>query len=80
MASITVRDIPDDVYRAIAAAAEASHRSINKEIVACLERAFRSRRISIEEEFRRLDELHERIGRFDLTDETIDEAKREGRP
>ena len=80
MATTTVRDIPDDLYRALAEAAAGNHRSINKEIIARLEASFRSRRMSLEEEFRRLDELHDRIGRFDLTDEEINAAKREGRP
>jgi hypothetical protein len=79
MASITVRDIPDDIYHAIAQAAELNHRSINKEIIAGLEKSFLPHRISVEEELRQLDELHARIGTIDWTDEQIDAAKREGR-
>jgi plasmid stability protein len=78
MASITVRGIPDNVYRAITNAAELSHRSINKEIIACLERSYLSRRVSIEDEVRKLEELRKSLGP-DFTWGDFDEAKRWGR-
>jgi len=78
MASITVRGIPDDIYRAIAQAAELNHRSINKEIIASLEKLFRVRRISVEDELRELEELRKSLGP-DFTWGDIDEAKNWGR-
>jgi hypothetical protein len=78
MASITVRDIPDDIYGAIAEAAELNHRSINKEIIACLERSFRVSRLSVEEELRDLEELRKSLGP-DFTWGDFDAAKKWGR-
>ena len=80
MASITVRDIPDVLYQRLGEAAAQNHRSLNKEIIARLEASFRSRRVSVEEELRQLDELRRRIGTFEVTDEEINAWKRSGRP
>ena len=78
MASITVRDIPDDVYRAIAEAAELNHRSINKEIIASLEKLFRTQRLTVEEELRDLADLRKSLGP-DFTWGDFDAAKEWGR-
>lgn len=80
MPSITVRGIPDELYDDLKRAAEASHRSLNGEILARLEETFRARRIPVEEELRQLRDIRRRIGWVGLTDEEIDEAKRKGRP
>lgn len=36
--SITLKNIPDDIYDSLRSAAQAHHRSLNSEIIACLER------------------------------------------
>ncbi|MDJ0703039.1 MAG: Arc family DNA-binding protein [Leptolyngbyaceae cyanobacterium MO_188.B28] len=38
MASITVKNIPDDLYEKLREAATLNHRSVNSEIIVCLER------------------------------------------
>ena len=42
MASITVKNIPDDLYLNLKQLANANHRSINSEILVCIEKAVRS--------------------------------------
>ncbi|MBW3535378.1 MAG: Arc family DNA-binding protein [Gemmatimonadetes bacterium] len=79
MPSITVRGIPDELYDELKRAAEASHRSLNGEILARLEETFQARSIPVEDELRQLEKLHERIGWVGLTNEEIDRAKRTGR-
>lgn len=37
--SITLKNIPDHVYNSLRAAADAHHRSLNGEIIACLEQS-----------------------------------------
>ncbi len=37
-ATITLKNIPDDIYDSLKQAADAHHRSINSEAIACLER------------------------------------------
>ncbi|MFW6063430.1 MAG: FitA-like ribbon-helix-helix domain-containing protein [Chloroflexota bacterium] len=80
MATITVKNIPDDLYEKLKEQAAAHHRSINSEIIACIENAVRSRRIDPEAEIARARMLRERLGDFYTTEEEITRAKREGRP
>lgn len=40
MASLTIKNIPDDLYEHLKQAANAHHRSINSELIYCLERTF----------------------------------------
>jgi plasmid stability protein len=44
MATITVKNIPDDLYLALKQAAEATHRSVNGEIIARIEQTLRRER------------------------------------
>jgi hypothetical protein len=39
MATLTVKNIPDDVYQELKSQAEKQQRSLNQEIIACLEQA-----------------------------------------
>ena len=48
MANITVKNIPADLYEHLKESAGANHRSINGEIIACIERAVGSRKIDVE--------------------------------
>ncbi|MBM4220802.1 MAG: Arc family DNA-binding protein [Gammaproteobacteria bacterium] len=46
--TITLKNIPDDIYASLKSAAEANHRSLNSEVIACLERVLLPARISPE--------------------------------
>ena len=48
MATVTVKNIPDDIYERLKAVAEINRRSINSEIIVCIENAVASRRIDPE--------------------------------
>ena len=54
MATITLKNIPDDLYELLKAAAKAHHRSINSELIHCLEQSFKPRPVSPEERLERL--------------------------
>ena len=47
MATITVKNIPDELYDLVKQSAKAQHRSINNEIIACLERSFLSKSVDV---------------------------------
>jgi plasmid stability protein len=47
--TLTLKGIPDDVYAQLKAAAEVHRRSLNSEVIACLENALLPRRISASE-------------------------------
>ena len=44
MKTITVKSIPDDVYERLRQSATENHRSINSEIIVCIERSVQSRK------------------------------------
>lgn len=47
-ASITLKNIPDAIYQPIERAAKRHHRSMNSEIIACLEQALAPRPVDLE--------------------------------
>ena len=48
MATITVKNIPDDLYERLKQAARAHRRSINSEVIVCIERAVGLRQRDVE--------------------------------
>lgn len=59
---------------------KANHRSINSEIIACIESAVYPRRIDPEQFLTEVRKLREAFGGYVITDEEINQVKREGRP
>jgi len=79
MATITVKNIPDDLYNRLKLQAEANHRSINREIIACIEGSVRSRRIDPEQILTEARRVREITSRYKITDAELDQAKNAGR-
>ncbi len=79
MATITVKNIPADLYARLRQSAEANRRSINSEIIVCIERAVSSRRINLEAFLTRVRILREKSAGWLITDEEFTEAKAAGR-
>jgi plasmid stability protein len=81
MASITIKNIPDEIYERLKLMAKLRHRSINSEIIHSLEKSVG---LSVEDprELRkRLAEFREKVGkRGTLSSDEIDKAINEGRP
>jgi antitoxin FitA len=80
VASITIRNIPDELYEDLKQLAEANHRSINREVIACIERWVRGGRIDPDLVLARAREIRESIKGRPITDAELTEAKRTGRP
>jgi antitoxin FitA len=80
MATITVKNIPDELYEQLRESAGANHRSINGEIIACIEQAVRSPGIDVEEVLEQARKLRAKWRGPPITDEELMEAKRAGRP
>jgi len=80
MTAITVKNIPADLYERLKQSAKANRRSLNSEILACIEQAVTSQPINVEALVQRARRLRERAPDYLLTDEAFDQAKREGRP
>jgi len=59
--SITLKNIPDPIYQRIKQAAKRNHRSMNNEIIACLEQALAPRPVDIEARLDQARRLRERF-------------------
>ncbi len=76
--NITIKNIPDPLYAHLKQSAELHHRSINSEVIACLERVLLPQRISAQERLERAHVLRQEIAHYGA--EGIDQAIEEGRP
>lgn len=76
--TLTLKNIPDDVYARLKVAAELNKRSINSEALICLESVLAPGRSTATERLQRARALREQLGTaFDA--EELDALKREGR-
>jgi len=80
MPTITVKNIPAELYDRLKRSAQANRRSINSEIIVCIERALYSRQIDTEAILPRARELREKTVDYPITDEEFTQAKATGRP
>lgn len=80
MATITIKNIPDDLYAELKLVAAHNRRSVNSEVIISIERAVRSSRIEPDELLEKIRVLREATVVYTLTDDILDNAINEGRP
>ena len=80
MPTLTVKNIPDALYILLKRQAEMNRRSINSEIIMCIERTIRSSRIDPEAHLARARVLREKSGEYLITEDEFNQAKTTGRP
>ncbi len=80
MATITVKNIPDDLYAGLKQAAVANHRSINSEVIVCVEQVLRSQRLPVDTVWPGPIDCENLTKDHPITDAEFDQAKRSGRP
>lgn len=79
MPTITVKNIPADLYERLKQSAAANRRSINSEIIVYIERAVRSRQIDPDAILARARQLRQKsIGHL-ISDDEFTQAKAAGR-
>lgn len=78
--TLTLKNIPDEVYERLKASAQANRRSLNSEAIVCLESVLMPGRVSPEERLARIRALRGRLPKSRLKARDIDALKREGRP
>lgn len=78
MATVTFKNIPDYLYEQLKQAAQAHHRSINGELIHCLEKTYKPTRLSAAELAKRAGELRSRVA-VRLDSDEITAAKNQGR-
>jgi antitoxin FitA len=79
MPAITVKNIPVDLYEKLKRAAEISHRSINSEIIACIERAVCSQEVNPDLLLANARKLRAKTASHPLTEREFAQAKAAGR-
>ena len=80
MPALTIKNIPDDLYIRLKEAAQAHHRSMNSEILYCVERTLVPHKIDVSEHISVARKLREKTADHPLTDYELNVAKNEGRP
>lgn len=80
MPAITLKNIPDAIYAQLKVAASAHHRSLNSEILYCVERTLGTHKIDVSEHIEMAKKLRAKTAQYNLTDQLLNDAKNEGRP
>ena len=78
MSSITVKNIPEEVHQKLKQKAVYNHRSLNNEILACLEASVKVRQLDPELFLSRARKYRSKIT-GNLTEEALQQFKSEGR-
>lgn len=78
--TLTLKNIPDEVYERLKVVAKANRRSLNSEIIMCLETVLMSTRISPKERLARARQLRAKLNAEEFQADDIDIMKKQGRP
>jgi antitoxin FitA len=78
--TLTLKNIPDEVYERLKASAEAHRRSLNSEAIVCLESVLLPRRVDPAERLARARALRASLRKSRYSARDIDALKRAGRP
>ena len=78
MASVTIKNLPDSIYRKLKARAKNNHRSINGEIVNVLAHELNEAEINVPEFLAEAEKIRNRV-KIAFTDEGLIAIKNEGR-
>ena len=79
MVAVSLKKIPDELYERLKTVAEINRRSINSEIIVCIENAVMSRRINPDEVLENARRLRQLTAGHRISDEEFNQAKAEGR-
>ncbi len=80
MPTLTIKNIPNDLYEQLKRHAEINRRSLNSEVILCIERAVRSHKVRPEEYLERARRLREKTKGYSISEEEFNAAKVAGRP
>lgn len=79
MANLTLKNVPDDLYHRLKETANLHHRSINSEIIVCLEKTLMPQRCTADEHLAKAQALRQRVKTKKISAKEIMEAKQHGR-
>jgi len=79
MATLTIKNIPMEVYERLKRRAKANRRSINQEVIAVIERALEMPPVDVDSTLERTRKIRELTAQYRLRDEDLEQWKNEGR-
>jgi antitoxin FitA len=79
MATVTIKNIPDELYQKLKSTAEINYRSINSEIIKCIENSVISHPINPENMIANARALRKLTERHPINDRLFNEAKTQSR-
>jgi hypothetical protein len=79
MATVTVKNIPDELYDRLKSVAEINRRSINSEIIMCIEKTVISRPLNLDDLLENARQFRKLTAGHLISDEEFNKAKTEGR-
>lgn len=77
--TLTLKNIPDEVYQSLKASAQTNRRSLNSEAIVCLESVLLPARVDAGERLARARALRSTLAKGNFKAHDIDALKREGR-
>ncbi len=80
MPTITLKKIPNALYEKLKEAARLHHRSLNSEVLYCVERSLNTYKIDVADHLKVARQLRAKTAAHKFTDEQLNEAKNAGRP
>jgi len=80
MATLTIKNVPQQLHERLRESAAQHRRSINGEAISCLERALGGNRLDPEEFLAQVRSLRARMPRVFVTERALRAAKNQGRP
>jgi plasmid stability protein len=79
MVTLTIKNIPEELYERLKIQAKNNHRSINKEVITIIERSFTIPPIDVKATLERTRKIRELTAHYEITDEEMTKWKKEGR-
>jgi plasmid stability protein len=79
MVAVTLKNVPEDLYKRVKLRAKANHRSINSELIDIIEQSVIPRPLDVEAWLEKARRLREATAQYVITDEEITRLKNEGR-
>ena len=79
MPAITVKNIPEDLYSQLKRSAKLHHRSINSELIVCLEKVLIPQKLSKDRLLANARSMRTKFDGFKVTNDELNRAKSAGR-
>jgi plasmid stability protein len=79
MATLTIKNIPEDVYERLKRRAKFRRRSINQEVIAVIEQALETPPIDVDATLKRTQKIRELTAQYRTRDDELEQWKNQGR-